>query len=112
MLRIAATGCDSSRGRSLGVPRKSPLNLVDYQPVALFHRLVTGDQEAFAQALNEALDHHERYWSDSTGPHSRVALGPLALAYLAFDSEFPVNSKSPYLPTCLLDRAWYGEFDT
>ncbi|MFB7413962.1 immunity 49 family protein [Streptomyces sp. NPDC056121] len=88
------------------------LNLVDYQPVALFHRLVTGDREAFAEALTEALAHHERYWSDSTGPHSRVALGPLALACLAFDSEFPVDSKSPYLPTCLLNRAWYGEFDT
>ncbi|MFG2522138.1 immunity 49 family protein [Streptomyces sp. NPDC048527] len=88
------------------------LNLVDYQPVALFHRLVTGDHEAFAEALTEALTHHERYWGDSTEPHSRVALGPLALACLAFDSEFPVDSSSPYLPKCLLDRAWYGEFDT
>ncbi|WP_329582530.1 hypothetical protein [Streptomyces sp. NBC_01361] len=40
------------------------------------------------------------------------ALGPLALACLAFDSEFPVDSTSPYLPKCLLDRAWYGEFAT
>uniref|UniRef100_A0AAU1UPE7 Immunity 49 family protein n=1 Tax=Streptomyces sp. NBC_00119 TaxID=2975659 RepID=A0AAU1UPE7_9ACTN len=38
-------------------------------------------------------------------------LGRLALACLAFDSEFPVDSKSPYLPKCLLDRAWYGEFE-
>ncbi|MEU8487480.1 immunity 49 family protein [Streptomyces sp. NPDC048641] len=88
------------------------LNLVDYQPVALFHRLVTGDHEAFAEALTQALAHHERYWNDSTEPHSRVALGPLALACLAFDSEFPVDSSSPYLPKCLLERAWYGEFDT
>jgi hypothetical protein len=88
------------------------LNLVDYQPVALFHRLVTGDHDAFAEALTQALAHHERYWDDSTRPHSRVALGPLALACLAFDSEFPVDSTSPYLPKHLLDRAWYGEFDT
>jgi hypothetical protein len=73
---------------------------------------VTGDREAFAEALAEALAHHERYWSDATGPRSRVALGPLALACLAFDSEFPVDSKSPYLPRFLLDRSWYGEFDT
>ncbi|MFE2988991.1 Imm49 family immunity protein [Streptomyces sp. NPDC059262] len=92
--------------------RRGRLALDRGATLALFHRLVTGDREAFAEALAEALAHHERYWSDSTGPHSRVALGPLALACLAFDSEFPVDSKSPYLPGFLLDRSWYGEFDT
>ncbi|MFJ8503758.1 immunity 49 family protein [Streptomyces avermitilis] len=88
------------------------LNLVDYQPVALFHRLVTNDHEAFAQALTEALAHHERYWDGSGRPRSRVALGPLAMACLAHDGNFPVDTTLPYLPKYLISRAWCGEFPT
>ncbi|MEU7581482.1 immunity 49 family protein [Streptomyces sp. NPDC041068] len=94
------------------------LNLVDYQPIALFHRLIAGDREAFAQTLAEALAHHERYWSDKTDangatpPLSRVALGPLAIASIAYDADFPMDTTSPYLPKHLLHRDWLGEFDT
>ncbi|MEV6398867.1 immunity 49 family protein [Streptomyces sp. NPDC051907] len=88
------------------------LNLIDYQPIALFHRLITNDHEAFAQALTEALDHHERYWSGSIHPRRQVALGPLALACLAHDGDFPIDTTSPYLPKHLISRAWCGEFPT
>ncbi|WP_433179392.1 immunity 49 family protein [Actinoallomurus sp. CA-150999] len=90
------------------------LDLVDYQPVALFHRLITDDKAAFAAALTESLTHHERYWNGqgSDDPRSRVALGPLAMACLAHDWEFPVDTASPYLPKYLVNRAWYGEFPT
>lgn len=83
---------------------KDFVNLIDYQPVALFHRLVTGDHDAFAEALAEALAHHGDYWGDSTEPRARVALGPLAMASLAHDQGFPVAPKQPYLPTYLVDR--------
>ncbi|MFI1676225.1 immunity 49 family protein [Streptomyces sp. NPDC020607] len=93
------------------------LNLIDYQPAALMHRLIAGDRAAFAETLTEALAHHERYWKDRAGAgatalYSRIALGPLALACLAYDSDFPVDDTSPYLPKHLLKRDWLGEFDT
>ncbi|GGW42077.1 immunity 49 family protein [Streptomyces xantholiticus] len=83
---------------------KDFVNLIDYQPVALFHRLITRDHEAFAEALTEAVAHHATYWGDSPAPRARVALGPLAMASLAYDHGFPVDLKQPYLPTHLLNR--------
>ncbi|MFI7010939.1 immunity 49 family protein [Streptomyces sp. NPDC050145] len=83
---------------------KDFLDLVDYQPVALFHRLLTQDHEAFGETLTAALGHHARYWGDSAAPGARVALGPLALACLAHDMDFPLDMDRPYLPKYLLDR--------
>ncbi|MFJ9177454.1 immunity 49 family protein [Streptomyces sp. NPDC102360] len=83
---------------------KDFLNLVDYQPVALFHRLLTHDHEAFGEALAEALVQHAGYWGESGAPRARVALGPLALACLAYDMDFPVRTDLPYLPRYLLNR--------
>ncbi|MEB8339886.1 immunity 49 family protein [Streptomyces endophyticus] len=83
---------------------KDFLNLVDYQPVALFHRLLTHDHEAFGEALAESLVQHAGYWGESGAPRARVALGPLALACLAYDMDFPVRTDLPYLPRYLLNR--------
>ncbi|WP_306319319.1 MULTISPECIES: immunity 49 family protein [unclassified Streptomyces] len=83
---------------------KDFLNLVDYQPVALFHRLLTHDHEAFGEALAESLVQHAGYWGESDAPRARVALGPLALACLAYDMDFPVRTDLPYLPKYLLNR--------
>ncbi|MEV6177251.1 immunity 49 family protein [Streptomyces sp. NPDC052015] len=88
------------------------LNLVDYQPVALFHRVLTGQQDHFAEALTEALAHHARYYDGSADPRRHVALGPLALACLAHARGFPVDTASPYLPKHLVEGSWHGEFDT
>lgn len=77
---------------------------IDYQPAALFHRLIAGDRDTFAKALAEALAHHGAYWGESTAPRARVALGPLAMASLAYDYEFPVALGQPYLPKYLLNR--------
>ncbi|MEU6331471.1 immunity 49 family protein [Streptomyces sp. NPDC047049] len=79
------------------------VDLIDYQPAALFHRLIARDHDQFTEALNEALAHHGRYWGDSTAPRAQVALGPLAMASLAYDSGFPV-APQPYLPKYLLNR--------
>ncbi|MEU3841164.1 immunity 49 family protein [Streptomyces sp. NPDC028635] len=88
------------------------LNLVDYQPIALFHRFIARDEEKFAAALTEALAHHARYWQGSGDPRAQVALGPLALACVAHDSGFPVDTSSPYVPRHLVLGSWYGEFPT
>jgi hypothetical protein len=88
------------------------LNLIDYQPAALFHRLITRDHEAFAETLAGAVAHHDRYWTGSPDPRGQVALGPLALACLAHDGDFPVDATLPRLPKHLISRAWCGEFPT
>lgn len=80
------------------------VNGIDYQPVALFHRLIARDHDTFAKALDEALTEHGGYWGASAAPRARAALGPLAMACLAYDYGFPVAPKQPYLPTCLLNR--------
>ncbi|RCH68946.1 hypothetical protein DT019_09910 [Streptomyces sp. SDr-06] len=80
------------------------VNRIDYQPAALFHRYVAADHDAFAETLAEALQEHGGYWGESTAPRARVALGPLAMASLAYDRGFPIASKQPYLPTYLLNR--------
>ncbi|MEU9991004.1 immunity 49 family protein [Streptomyces sp. NPDC048045] len=83
---------------------KDYVNRVDYQPTALFHRLVAGDHDAFAKALAEALEGHAGYWGASEAPRARVALGPLAMASLAYDHGFPVAQDERYLPLYLLNR--------
>ncbi|KJY21534.1 MULTISPECIES: immunity 49 family protein [unclassified Streptomyces] len=79
------------------------VNRVDYQPVALFHRLFTRDHEAFGAALTEALAEHGGYWGESGAPRARVALGVLAMACLAHDLGFSLDPELPYLPRYLVD---------
>ncbi|MFH8470512.1 immunity 49 family protein [Streptomyces sp. NPDC017936] len=88
------------------------LNLVDYQPVAVFHRVLTGQQDLFPGVLAEALAHHARYYDGSSDPRRHVALGPLAMACLAHERGFPVDTASPHLPKHLVLGSWRGEFDT
>ncbi|MFG2874621.1 immunity 49 family protein [Streptomyces sp. NPDC048337] len=80
------------------------VNRIDFQPVALFHRLVARDHDAFAKALAGAVEEHGGYWGDSSAPRARLALGPLAMACLAHDAGFPVDLTHRYLPTYLLNR--------
>ncbi|MDG5807950.1 immunity 49 family protein [Streptomyces ossamyceticus] len=88
------------------------LDLVDYAPIGLFHRLITNDPAAFATELDDALNCHDTYWKGSGDPRGRVALGTLAMACLARDWGFTVETVSAYLPKHLLERSWYGEFPT
>ncbi|KDN80085.1 hypothetical protein DF19_23640 [Streptomyces olindensis] len=80
------------------------VNGIDYQPAALFHRLVARDHDTFAKVLAEAVAEHGGFWGASTAPRARVALGPLAMASLAYDYGFPVDLAQPYLPRHLLNR--------
>ncbi|MCT7356001.1 immunity 49 family protein [Streptomyces sp. 15-116A] len=80
------------------------VNAIDYQPVALFHRLIARDHDAFAKTLAEAVAEHGAYWGESPAPRAQVALGPLAMACLALDSGFPVATDLPHLPLYLLNR--------
>ncbi|MFK0257976.1 immunity 49 family protein [Streptomyces sp. NPDC090445] len=82
---------------------KDFVNRIDYQPVALLHRLITGDRDAFAETLAEAVTEHAGYWGSSQAPRARVALGPLAIAAMAHENGFPVATDHPHLPVYLLN---------
>ncbi|MFG2568711.1 immunity 49 family protein, partial [Streptomyces sp. NPDC048567] len=67
-------------------------------------------------ALAEALQLHKAYWTlnedRATDVDGSIALGPLAIACLAHDADFPLDIESDYLPKHLLQRTWIGEFPT
>ncbi|MFH9609162.1 immunity 49 family protein [Streptomyces sp. NPDC017448] len=91
------------------------LQCVLYPPINLFYKFLRKDHEGFNEALVEALELHRTYWSapERAGDISGfLALGPLAIACLAYDAGFPIEVESDYLPIRLLDRSWVGEFDT
>lgn len=87
-----------------------------YPPINLFYRFIRQDHEQFNVELAKALQWHKEYWTKdeerAASVAGLVALGPLAVACLAFDAGFPIEVESEYLPKHLLDRAWLGEFDT
>lgn len=87
-----------------------------YPPINLFHRFVRKDEGGFNQALAEALELHKAYWTAdedrAKDPDGRLALGPLAIACLAYDGGIPIEVESEYLPAHLLQRSWLGEFET
>ncbi|MFD8826973.1 immunity 49 family protein [Streptomyces sp. NPDC059605] len=101
-----------------GIATNTPRDLLQcvlYPPINLFHQFFRKDHAGFDQALVEALELHKAYWGTperSADIAGFLALGPLAVACLAYDAGFPVEVESEYLPVRLLDRSWVGEFDT
>ncbi|MFE2166702.1 immunity 49 family protein [Streptomyces sp. NPDC059447] len=91
------------------------LQCVLYPPINLFHQFLRKDEDGFNGALAEALELHKAYWStpERAGDIAGfLALGPLAIACLAYDAGLEIEVESDYLPLRLLDRSWLGEFDT
>ncbi|MCN9239940.1 immunity 49 family protein [Streptomyces sp. RY43-2] len=101
------------------VARIAPRDLLDgqlYPPINLFYHFVRKDEEGFRTALVEALQLHKMYWTlneerekDIDGS---IALGPLAIACLAYDGKLSIQVESEYLPKHLLQHDWLGEFPT
>ncbi|MGX6741754.1 immunity 49 family protein [Streptomyces xantholiticus] len=107
---------ESSYPESIRVADLDLVEKVLYQPINLFHRFLRKDHAAFNQALLESLELHKAYWRATEEREISVegylALGPLAIACLAYDAGFPIEVESEYLPRELLNRAWVGEFPT
>ncbi|MGY4968314.1 immunity 49 family protein [Streptomyces nigrescens] len=107
---------EASHPDAVSVTPRDLLQAVLYPPINLFHRFVTKDEQGFNQALLEALELHKAHWTadeDRTAdPDGRIALGPLAIACLAYDGGIPVEVESEYLPKHLLQHGWLGEFPT
>ncbi|MFD7554932.1 immunity 49 family protein [Streptomyces sp. NPDC059835] len=87
-----------------------------YPPLELFQLYLRREDQAFTDSLVQALTWHKEYWTAdedrARDARGLVAVGPLAMACLAYDAGFPVEVESEYLPIRLLDRSWVGEFDT
>ncbi|MFJ2898925.1 immunity 49 family protein [Streptomyces sp. NPDC087218] len=101
------------------IARIAPLDLLQgqlYPPINLFYHFVTRDLEGFTPALVETLKLHQAYWTlteeRTTDINGSIALGPLAIACLAYDGKFPIGVESDYLPKHLLQHTWLGEFPT
>ncbi|KPL34984.1 hypothetical protein JI76_11805 [Streptomyces anulatus] len=92
------------------------LQAVLYPPINLFYHYVRNDRDGFAPALADALKLHKTYWTlnedRAADIDGSIALGPLAIACLAYDADFPLDIESDYLPKHLLQRTWLGEFPT
>ncbi|MER6358674.1 immunity 49 family protein [Streptomyces sp. NPDC001634] len=107
---------DASYPEIATIAPRDLLQNVLYQPINLFAYFLRKDHEGFNAALVEALELHKAYWT-ATEDRGRdlngvIALGPLAIACLAYDAGFPIDVESEYLPKALLERAWVGEFET
>ncbi|MFI6723571.1 immunity 49 family protein [Streptomyces sp. R-74717] len=101
------------------VARIAPLDMLQgqlYPPINLFYHFVTKDEQGFSPALVEALKLHQVYWTlneeRETDIDGSIALGPLAIACLAYDGKLPIDVESEYLPKHLLQHSWLGEFPT
>ncbi|MGC4929664.1 immunity 49 family protein [Streptomyces sp. DT117] len=101
------------------VARITPQDLLQavlYPPINLFYHYIRNDRDGFAPALADALKLHKTYWTlnedRAKDIDGSITLGPLAIACLAYDAEFPLDIESDYLPKHLLQRTWIGEFPT
>ncbi|MEN3583836.1 immunity 49 family protein [Streptomyces sp. ZYX-F-203] len=107
---------ESSYPEVARITERDLLEKILYQPINLFHRFLRQDHDGFNQALVESLQLHKAYWTATEERDESVegylALGPLAIACLAYDAGFPIGVESDYLPGELLNRAWLGEFET
>ncbi|RST14430.1 hypothetical protein E2C00_13450 [Streptomyces sp. WAC05374] len=113
--KLTATLRASDPALARNVPRDMLQGLL-HPPINLFHHFVRKDEEGFSPALVEALTLHKAYWTltedRSTDIDGAIALGPLAIACLAYDGKLPVDVESEYLPEHLLKRGWLGEYST
>ncbi len=99
------------------VARNTPLDALQgvmYPPLNLFYHFVRKLEEEFGPALAEALNLHKAYWTlteeRAADIDGALALGPLAMACLAYDGKLPIDVESPFIPKYLLTRDWVGEF--
>ncbi|MEU6896848.1 immunity 49 family protein [Streptomyces virginiae] len=101
------------------VARSLPQDLLQgllYPPINLFYTFVRRNVDGFGPALAEALNLHKGYWTLSEERTEDIdgalALGPLAMACLAYDGKLPIGVESPFIPKYLVEHGWLGEFPT
>ncbi|MGW2253832.1 immunity 49 family protein [Kitasatospora sp. NPDC001660] len=101
------------------VARNTPLDALQgvmSPPISLFYHFAREQEDQFSSTLVKALDLHKAYWTldedRAADIDGALALGPLAMACLAFDGKLAIGVESPFIPKHLLNRDWLGEFPT
>jgi len=93
-------------------PAKTPLSDEEFvlnilvPEMKMLFRLALGEIAPFTQALEFALERHNRHWGKGKrkqDPDGFLALGPLAISSLAFDAGMPIDVESEYLPMALVE---------
>ncbi|MFE2958730.1 immunity 49 family protein [Nocardia tengchongensis] len=111
-LRVALDSADpASVGR---VPPDLMLKIL-YPPIDLFYRFLDEQRAEFNSTLAQALQFHDAFWNSDEDDRRNnrvgmIAVGPLAMACLAFDADFQLDVESDYLPRHILQRSWLGGF--
>lgn len=107
-----ATAVDASSPDAAKGTDRELLEGVLRPPILMFGPFVRGDHDGFNQALAEALRAHRAYWTAGEDRAASLggllALGPLAVACLAYDAGFPIEVESGYLPRRFLEGAGLG----
>jgi hypothetical protein len=69
-------------------------------------RALQHDQDAFARAMQQALDgHHHFYGNEGEGHfHGQLAVAPLAMACLGYDLGLRMTVESDYTPGWIVER--------
>jgi hypothetical protein len=83
------------------------LNILVPEMQMLFH-FALGEVAEFAASQEFAAERHKKYWSKTNrkrDPDGFLALGPLALASMAFDAGMPIGIDSEYAPQHLIRGA-------
>ncbi|MGW2627996.1 immunity 49 family protein [Streptomyces chattanoogensis] len=100
----------------LQVADRSLMLRILYPPINLLYRLIRGDADRFNSELVKALEWHKEYWTADESTAAKVsglvAVGPLAIACLAYDAGMPIEVESGYLPKHLLQPDRVGDFPT
>jgi hypothetical protein len=82
------------------------------QEMGLFLNLYNNDETGFNKRLEKALLDHKKIWSmkkndRNINPDGFLAIGPLAIAGMAFQKGFNIEVESDYTPRFIID----GDFE-
>jgi hypothetical protein len=87
-------------------PEDFVLNII-VPEIQLVYRFIAGERQGFQEALDFAIERHSRYWSRAgreRDPLGYLAWGPIAIASLAADAGWVIETSSDYLPLRLVHR--------
>jgi hypothetical protein len=81
------------------------LNIASYEISLLIH--IHTEQEKFNDMLAEAVERHKHHFfrkeESSNAARFFLALGPLAMASIAYMRDIPVEVESNYIPRCIIE---------
>jgi hypothetical protein len=81
------------------------LNIASYEISLLIH--IHTEQEKFNDMLAEAVERHKHHFfrneESSNDDRFFLALGPLAMASIAYMRDIPIEVESDYIPRCIIE---------